>query len=53
MTGAGVLFSLGRWVHVDVSWRLLLYENFQFGSWAGQAGTVANHVITLGAGVQI
>jgi len=51
--GPGVLVSLGKYFFMDASLRLLVFENFQFGSLGGQAGDAVNPLVSLIIGAQI
>ncbi len=51
--GPGVFVSLGKYLFLDVSFRLLVFENFQFGSFGGQAGGTVNPLGSLIIGAQI
>ncbi len=51
--GPGVLFGLGKYFFLDASLRLLVFENFQFGTFGGQAGDAVNPLVSLVIGAQI
>ena len=51
--GPGVFVTLGKYLFVDVSLRLLVFENFQFGGFGGQAGNATNPLVSLTIGAQI
>jgi hypothetical protein len=48
-----VLFGLGKYFFRDASLRLLVFENFQFGTFGGQAGDAVNPLVSLVIGAQI
>jgi len=52
-TGGGVAITLGPYFLLDVSVRLLIFENIQFGTIQGQFGTVASPLFSIGIGAQI
>ncbi len=50
--GAGVMVTLGDYIFVDLALRMIVFENFQFGGYGGQPGTVGNPLIALSVGAQ-
>jgi len=52
-TGGGAQFVLGKYFMIDVSVRVLFFENVQLGGFGGEAGTTASPLITIGFGAQI
>lgn len=51
--GPGIFVSLGKYLFLDASLRLLVFENFQFGTLGGQAGDAVNPLVSLIIGAQI
>lgn len=51
--GGGVAAVLGKYLMVDVSVRMLVFENIQFGGVVGATGTVASPIVALQLGGHI
>ena len=51
--GGGIAATLGKYLMVDVSVRMLVFENIQFGGVVGATGTVASPIIALQVGGHI
>jgi hypothetical protein len=52
-TGGGVSITIGPYLLLDLSVRLLIFENIQLGTIQGQFGTVASPLFGVGFGAQI
>lgn len=50
--GFGVTATLGDYLFVDLCFRMIVFENFQFGGYGGQPGTVGSPLIALSVGAQ-
>jgi hypothetical protein len=50
--GVGVVATIGDYIFVDLTFRMIVFENFQFGGYGGQPGTVGSPLIALSAGAQ-
>ncbi len=51
--GGGIAATLGKYLMIDVSVRMIVFENIQFGGVVGAAGTVASPVVGLQVGGHI
>lgn len=53
MGGPGVLVTAGKYLFIDASVRVMVFENFNFGALGAQAGNGSAPVLTLAVGAQI
>ena len=53
MGGPGMTVTLGKHLMLDLSMRLVVFENFQFGILGGQAGDAVSPLVALMVGAQI
>ena len=51
--GGGAQFVLGGYFMIDLSVRLLVFENVQLGGFGGQAGSAVNPLFSFSIGAQI
>jgi hypothetical protein len=51
--GGGIAATLGRYLMIDLSVRMFVFENIQFGGFVGSAGTVASPIVALQVGGHI
>jgi hypothetical protein len=50
--GVGVTATIGDYLFVDLAFRMIVFENFQFGGYGGQPGTVGSPLVSLAVGAQ-
>jgi hypothetical protein len=53
VTGGGVELSIGPYFMIDLSIRLLIFENVQLGGFGGEAGSAFNPLFSIAIGAQI
>ena len=50
--GVGVTATIGDYIFADLAFRMIVFENFQFGGYGGQPGTVGSPLIAVSVGAQ-